>query len=187
MAKIANVYAESLFELAEEKEKLDSCKQSYDDFISIYDDKVNKFFLNPIISDSDKFIFIDRVCENSEVIFKNFLKVLVKKGRESYIKECYDEFNQYLSLYRNEINVEIRSAKKLSDEQIKNIITNIESNTGKKVLLTETVDSSLLMGFDVLVEGELLDLSLEATFERLRRKLKKIEVKIWWNLKRLPL
>ena len=34
------------------------------------------------------------------------------------------------------------------------------------------------MGFDVLVEGELLDLSLEATFERLRRKLKKIEVKI---------
>ena len=39
-------------------------------------------------------------------------------------------------------------------------------------------DQLLELGFDVLVDGELLDLSLDATFERLRKKLKKIEVKL---------
>ena len=48
----------------------------------------------------------------------------------------------------------------------------------KKVVVKETIDPNLLMGFDVLVDGELLDLSLDATFERLRKKLKKIEVKL---------
>ena len=74
--------------------------------------------------------------------------------------------------------MEIRAAKKLSDEQINQIVGGIEKSMGKKVVVKETIDPNLLMGFDVLVDGELLDLSLDATFERLRKKLKKIEVKL---------
>ncbi len=187
MAKIANVYANSLFELAKEQEKIDVCKQAYDDFIGIYrTENLKSFFSNPIIVDHDKNELIDKICEGQERIFKNFLKVLVKKGRETYISECYTEFSNIVSEYKNEVTVEIKAAKKLSDSQINQIITSVEKSMGKKVVVKETIDPNLLMGFDVLVDGELLDLSLDATFERLRKKLKKIEVKLWWNLKRLP-
>ena len=51
MAKIANVYANSLFELAKEQEKIDVCKQAYDDFIGIYrTENLKSFFSNPILS-----------------------------------------------------------------------------------------------------------------------------------------
>lgn len=178
MAKIANVYAGSLFELALEKDKLNETKEAFDDFIKIYDDNLKKIIINPIIPSDEKINLIDRICENSASIFKNFLKVLINKNREEYISDCYFEFNDMLSEHRNEINVEVKSAKKLSEEQLKSIKTNIENTTGKKVRILETIDASLLMGFDVLIDGELLDLSLNATFERLRNKLKKIEVKL---------
>lgn len=187
MAKIANVYANSLFELAKEQDKIDVCKQAYDDFIEIYRaENLKNIFSNPIIDDKDKIELIDKICESQERIFKNFLKVLVRKGRENHIEECYTEFSNIVSQEKNEVTVEIKAAKKLSDEQINQIVGGIEKSMGKKVVVKETIDPNLLMGFDVLVDGELLDLSLDATFERLRKKLKKIEVKLWWNLKRLP-
>lgn len=178
MAKIANVYAGSLFELAIEKNKLNECKDSFDGFISIYDEKVKKFIMNPIIPDTEKIKFVDQVCDNSEVLFKNFLKVLIKKRRGAYIGECYEEFNDMLSEYRNEINVEVKSAKELSEEQIKNIVNIIETKTGKKVKLSQTIDPSLLMGFNIFIDGKLVELSLNSTLERLRNNLKKIEVKL---------
>lgn len=178
MAKVANVYAESLFELANEKNKIDATKESFDKFMSIYDENVKNFLLNPIISDNEKITFIEKICFESEVIFINFLKVLIYKGRENFLNECYQKFNQMMSEYMNEINVEIKSAKELSEEQIRNIIEKIENGTGKKAKLNQTIDQSLLMGFNILIDGKLLDLSLDATFERLRKKLKKIEVKL---------
>ena len=74
--------------------------------------------------------------------------------------------------YRGEAYGKVYSAAPLSAEQIEKLEDEAGKLLHEKVKLKNKVDQSLLGGVKIMVDGKIIDATLRAKLEDLRRKLK---------------
>ena len=75
MEEIASVYARSLFEVAQEQNKLDAVRDQLGEFADALDSnqEMQVFFFSPYFSTPEKVEGLDKVVTGAEPILKNFL------------------------------------------------------------------------------------------------------------------
>ena len=106
---------------------------------------------------------------------EKFLSLLVKNGR---IQDCMLIFNSFVSLYyksrgiiRGRLIFPSASDENNTHGSLEAKVTElIESRTGKKLLLETLVDESLIGGFVLEVEDQLLDASVSHQLDMIRRQ-----------------
>jgi ATP synthase F1 delta subunit len=76
--------------------------------------------------------------------------------------------------YRGEVVAEVTTAVPLTDEERAMTLKRLQEITGKKVLLSEKVDPSIIGGMRIIVGDKLLDLSLRGHLERIREHLRQV-------------
>lgn len=101
----------------------------------------------------------------------SFLKILTEKG---LLREFYSCAETYRKLYCKDqgmADARVTSAAALEPEQLDLLREKLESISGKKVLLQQRVDSSVLGGLLVEMDGRQYDGTVKGRLSDLRRKL----------------
>ncbi len=175
MNEIAERYGAGLFELAKEENKVEEYMYSIQSLKDIFKEnpELKTFFLSIKISKDEKKQFIDRVFVSLEHDLINFLKLVIDKGRVSYLFEI---FICFIELCERDLGIQhakVISARKLSQEDLNSIGNTLVSKTNKKIILENVVDSSVISGIKVIMGNNVTDITMKTKLENMRNTLLK--------------
>tara|TARA_Y100001980_G_C14333148_1_gene149823 strand:- start:5 stop:562 length:558 start_codon:yes stop_codon:yes gene_type:complete len=171
----AERYSLALYELANEANVLIKVEENSNGFLRLISS--NKDFKNlikdPTLSQNVLKSVIDKISENFnlETLFKNFLNLLILKRRFFYIVKILKSFNEICSEKRGELRAEIKSAKKLSQEEINKITDELSNNFKSKIKLKYNHDTTLIGGLIVQVGSTMIDTSIKNKLQQIENKM----------------
>jgi F-type H+-transporting ATPase subunit delta len=170
---VHRTYARSLFEAAREAGRLAEVRRQLADFVETTHavPELHAILRNPQLDRRAKMAAVDAVTGDSDPLVLNLLRLLIEKGRAGEIDEVGEEFERLAAREEGELSVELTTAFDLSEDEVRSIIGQIESASGRTVEATRSVDPDLIGGI-VLQAGSLrLDGSVRGRLERLEREL----------------
>jgi len=169
MSVVGDRYAESLFDLAKEENKV---TQYLDDIKLVgevldSDPQIVQFFNHVLIENDKKIQLLDQSFKgNVDQYVLNFLKLLVQSRRIRYIDDIVKSYiklsNQYLGIEEGMIY----TPYELTDQQIQDI-----QKENKKVTLKVSIDPSLLGGIKVQISNRIYDGTIKNKVEMLKKEL----------------
>ena len=173
MEEIAAVYARSLFEVAQEQNKLDTVREQLGAFADALDEtrELQVFFFSPYFSTAEKQDGLDRAITDADAVVLNFLKLLIENHRMPVIFRVRREFDRLWLQENKLLPVTVTSAVPLDDATVKHIGDRIAEQTNRKVDLSSNVDPEILGGIVVRVGNSVLDASIRARLEKLRKQV----------------
>ncbi len=174
MSVVVDRYAESLFDLAKEENKV---TQYLDDIKLVgevldSDPQIVQFFNHVLIENDKKIQLLDQSFKgNVDQYVLNFLKLLVQSRRIRYIDDIVKSYinlsNQYLGIEEGMIY----TPYELTDQQIQDIEKAISQKENKKVTLKVSIDPSLLGGIKVQIANRIYDGTIKNKVEMLKKEL----------------
>lgn len=173
MAVAHRMYAAALFQAAKEKSRIQPVREELADFVQATHDvpALAALLENPELDRQVKTAALEELLGGAEELVRNFLLLLVEKGRAAELDEIAREFERLVAAEQRVLAVEITTAYELSDEEAREIVEQIEKAAGRQVEATRGVDQSLIGGL-VLQAGSLrVDASVRGRLDRLRRQL----------------
>jgi F-type H+-transporting ATPase subunit delta len=105
-------------------------------------------------------------------IVRNFLYVLVDHRRISDFSNIIQAFEHIMDVRLGILQVEVRAARPLSDQQSQLLTSGLEKATGKRVWLNTTTDPSLIGGVVARVGSTVFDGSVRGRLDALERRLR---------------
>jgi F-type H+-transporting ATPase subunit delta len=173
MEEIARVYAEALFDVAKEKDKLDRIHDELDQFAEALsaDRELQIFFFSPYFSSAEKRDGIERAVSDADPEFVNFLELLAEKHRMPVLFRVQRQFEERWKDEKRMLDVTVTSAVELDPEVVKKVGAEIEKQTDRSVELRSQVDDDILGGIVLQVGNKVLDASVRNRLEKLRRSV----------------
>ena len=171
----ANRYSLALFELASEANLLIQVEENSLSFLKLISE--NKEFKNlikdPTINRDVLNNIINKISENYKLenLFKNFLSLLIIKRRFFYVEQILLSFIEICSEKRGELKAEIKSAKELTQDEIKKITKELSDNFNSKIKLNYNHDESLIGGLIVQVGSTMIDTSIKNKLQQIENKM----------------
>jgi F-type H+-transporting ATPase subunit delta len=126
---------------------------------------------NPEIESTVKADVIEDVLGGADELVRNFLLLLVEKGRASEVRSIAAEFDALVDAEEDTLDVELTTAKELTADEFGRILARIEQASGRKVQATRSVDPNLIGGIVLQAGSMRLDASVRGRLERLRHEL----------------
>lgn len=176
MTSIAGLrYVKPLFELAQEGNALDEVENGITAFCKLMKEapELESALLNPQIpAQKKKQIILKATEKDFPPLLQNFFCLLVDKSRTQVFLHLEREFKNLLMESRNIISATVQSPVALEDDYRKDLTKRFESLTGKTVELNEEVKPDLIAGVRIMLGSKMLDGSLKARLDGLKRHLK---------------
>jgi F-type H+-transporting ATPase subunit delta len=175
MEEIASVYARSLFEVAQEQGKLDDVRTQLGEFADTLasNQEMQTFFFSPYFSTQEKKEGLAKVVTGADPIIENFLQLLIEKHRVPTTFQIRRVFDDLWQQENKLLPVEVTSAIELDKQTVKQIGDRIGEETGQKIELSERVDPDILGGLVVRVGNSIIDASIRARLDSLRKQVAK--------------
>jgi F-type H+-transporting ATPase subunit delta len=126
---------------------------------------------NPQLEARTKIAVLDDVLGESEQLLRNFVRLVAEKGRIGAIEEIAREFDRLLAREERRLNVELTTARELSDDEARELLQQIEQSSGRKIEATRKVDPNLIGGFVLQAGSMRVDASVRGRLEGLRHEL----------------
>jgi F-type H+-transporting ATPase subunit delta len=173
MEEIAQVYARSLFEVAQADDKLDTVRDQLGAFADAVNDsrELSVFFFSPYFSTEEKKDGLGRAVEGADPTVVNFLELLVEKHRMPAIFRIRRELDRLWEEENKLLPVQITSAVELDPSTVERIGDELGRQTGRRIELSSSVDPEILGGLVLQVGNSILDASIRARLERLRKQV----------------
>jgi F-type H+-transporting ATPase subunit delta len=171
--EIARVYADSLFEVARDHDKLDPVREQLGQFADAVAESrdLQVFLFSPYFSSAEKRDGIGRAVSNAEPELLNFLELLAEKHRMPAIFRIRHRFDELWAEERRQLEVRLTSAVELDPEVVKRVGSEIERQTDQRIELETDVDEGILGGLVLQVGNMVLDASVRSKLERLRKEV----------------
>jgi ATP synthase F1 delta subunit len=175
MEEIASVYARSLFEVAQEHKKLDVVRDQLGEFADALNEtrELQVFFFSPYFSTPEKKDGLKKAVSGTDEIFDNFLELLIEKHRMPAVFRVRRELDRMWQRENKLLPVEVTSAIELDKSTVKHIGDRIGEQTGQKIELSAKVEPDILGGIVVRVGNSIIDASIRARLEQLRKQVAK--------------
>ena len=173
MEEIAQVYARSLFEVASERDMLDTIKEQLGQFADALHEnrQLAVFFFSPYFSVEEKKSGLKRLVEGGDPAFMNFLEALIERHRMPAIYRIRTDFEVLYDKTNKLLPVLVTSAVELDAETIESLGRRIGEQTGNEIELSTTVDPEILGGIVLRVGNFILDASIRNRLDQLRREV----------------
>jgi F-type H+-transporting ATPase subunit delta len=173
MEEIARVYADALFEAAKDRDNLDAVHDQLGEFTDVLADNrdMQVFFFSPYFSSQEKRDGIDRAISGAEPELVNFLELLAEKHRMPAIFRIRRRLDELWAEENRRLEVTLTSAIELDPKVVKRVGEELERQTERKIDLQADVDPDVLGGLVLRVGNMVLDASLRAKLERLRKEV----------------
>jgi len=175
--EIAMTYAQALFGAAKDLDRIDEIKDEINGINDIFSKEKSFYELmtNPALPTEKKkkilaAVFDGRV--STEVM--SFMYILLDKGRFFYFGKIVSEYKKLKDNYYGVGKGVIYSVMPLSDDQMKKFEKDASDLLHKNVRLRNEIDTNLIGGVKLLVDGKLIDASLRSRLDDLRRRIQEV-------------
>jgi F-type H+-transporting ATPase subunit delta len=148
-------------------------REELGDFVAAVEEvpELRELLRNPQVDPRARTAALDDLLGDADELVRNFLRLLAEKGRAGQIEEIRREFERLAAAEERRLEVELTTARELTDEEEREILEQIERASGRKVEATRRVDPDLIGGL-ILQAGSLrVDASVRGRLERLRHEL----------------
>jgi F-type H+-transporting ATPase subunit delta len=175
MEEIAQVYARSIFEVAQEQDKLDLVREQIDQFADALSEsrELQTFFFSPYFSTDEKKDGLHRAVTDPDESVRNFLELLLENHRMPVVFRVRRELDRMWEDVNQLLPVQITSAVELDASVAERVAEEIGRQTGRRVQLTSTVDPDVIGGLVLRVGNSILDASIRTRLESLRKQVAK--------------
>ena len=171
----AERYSLALFELSEENNLLSQVEEQSLSVLNLINQSKDFFNLvkDPTTSQEDLSKVINNIADINifENLFKNFLNFLIQKRRFFFIERILKSFIEICSKKRGELIAQLKSAKKLSNDEIKKITDELSTNFSSKIKLNYKHDESLIGGLIVQVGSTMIDSSIKNKLQQIENRM----------------
>jgi F-type H+-transporting ATPase subunit delta len=173
MSVVDRVYARALFEAAQEKGRLEPVRDQLEQVVTAAAEvpELRELLRNPQLDPRARAAALEDVLAGGEELLRNFLLVLVDKGRIGALELIAQEFERLVAEAEGVLSAELTTAIELSDDDERRLLKQIEDASGRKVEATRQVDPELIGGIVLQVGSHRLDASVRGRLDRLRRSL----------------
>jgi F-type H+-transporting ATPase subunit delta len=173
MEEIAEVYARALFEVAQERDKLDVIHDQLTQFADAMNENLDlrRFFFSPYFSTEEKKDALKRTVTGGDEAFTNFLEALLERHRMPVVFRIRTRFDQLWEEEHKLLPVEVTSAVELDPNTLKGIGESIGKQVGRQIELSSSVDPEILGGLVLRVGNYVLDASIRNRLEQLRKQV----------------
>jgi len=175
----ANRYANALFELALETNKIDLFNDEIKTVSEVLksDSKFMDVLNHPQINSEEKMSIFTNAFKgkiSNEIL--GLFNVVLTKNREDELINILEVFMEKVENYKGIVKAEVISAVKLTSDQIDRIKQNLSKNLNKQVIIDTCVDCSLIGGMIIKVDGHVIDGSIKSKLDNLTNNLHKIQL-----------
>ncbi len=172
--RYANALLDIAFEERCEEEIYNEYKLFYGQLKS--DKDFERLVTEKILSSDELKAMISKVLDGGNTYLQSFLLTLIERGRIDEVEEMFLDFERGYKEKKNILEAEAVTAVEMTPEQIENVKTKLGEKYGKTIVLKTSVDPSILGGMVLYVGNEMLDASVKAKFEGLKKQLKTLEI-----------
>jgi F-type H+-transporting ATPase subunit delta len=169
------VYARALFDAALDENRLGPVREQLAQIVAAEAEvpELRELLRNPQLDPRARGAALEDLLSGGEQLLRNFLLVLVDKGRAAQLEEIAREFERLVAEHEGIVHAELTTAIELSDKEAGDLLRRIEEASGRKVEATRKVDPELIGGIVLQVGSHRLDASVRGRLNRLRRELAK--------------
>ena len=172
--RLATRYAKSLIDLSIERDQLE---QVYKDILylsSVFrvSRELVNFLDNPVITSDQKLQVVKALdSERTGELTKSFNRLLIRKGRESFLPEIAEAFIEQYKEYKGIHTVTLTTAIPASDDVKNAIIARIKRDGDmKEVELICVVQESIIGGFILEGKGRRIDASVAYDLTKIKNR-----------------
>ena len=172
MSDIAE-YGKALFLLTEEEGTTEQVLGDVSAVRSLFceNPEYSKLLDTPALAKEERVSLLDASLRGLDKSLTNLIKILAEKHLAYHTVKVLDA---YLALYdktRGIERVEAITARPLTNEQAERLKAKLASITGKKIIIKNTLDTSILGGMKLRYSGTQLDGSVKTRLDTLERSL----------------
>jgi F-type H+-transporting ATPase subunit delta len=174
MAVAQRIYANALFEAAQETGRLEPVSADLHAFVDAVEQirELRALLESPEVDSGEKIKALRAILADADKLVRNFVLLLVEKGRIHELDEIVREFDGLVAVEEGILDVELTTAVELSDDEAKKLLGQIEQVSGRRLRATRAVDPMLIGGFVLRAGSRRADASVRGRLEGLRRELK---------------
>jgi F-type H+-transporting ATPase subunit delta len=171
--EIARVYADALFGASRDAGKLDGIHEQLGEFADALEGsrEMQLFFFSPYFSSTEKREGLGKALAGAEPELVNFLELLAEKHRMPVLFRIRRAFDALWAKENRRLEVNVTSAVELDSEVLERIGKEIEKQTDQTVQLQSKVDENVIGGLVLQVGNMVLDASVRARLEKLRKSV----------------
>lgn len=178
MMNVRNEYGRALFLLAKEEGAIEKIKCDTQTAADVLKNNPRYITLldTPALSKEERLALADEAFGALHPTLKNLIKILTEKR---LVYSFGDVCSTYLDMYNEEMGieeVEAITAIPMSDAQKENMRAKLEAHTGKKIIITNTVDPTILGGVKIRYSGRQVDGSVKARLDAFADSIKNIVI-----------
>ncbi len=166
----ARRYAKALLDLAQAQKAEDAIANELSQIVTaLADPAIAQVLLLPTLPLNARKEIVGQLITSAKPnpTLGNFLRVLADNDRLSMLKDVYDAYLALLEQASGKVRAQIRTAKELSNKELKSIVDAFSRSTKKTILPTVIVDPTLIGGVVVEIQGKVYDASLQAQLRRM--------------------
>jgi F-type H+-transporting ATPase subunit delta len=104
-------------------------------------------------------------------LVQDFVGLVAERGRADHLPEILGAYRTLVDAELGRTRAHVRTAVALTDGEKRELSAKLEHALGKRVLLEEQVDATLLGGFIAQVGSLIFDASLDGQLARMRQRL----------------
>lgn len=172
---IARRYAQSLIELAQERNEMDAVLEDMKFILVAANDNrdFRSFLKSPLIKEDKKESVFKAIFSDSTDLTIKFSALLIKNSREFLLPVIAEQFVQKVNEARGIVPLTLISAVELDAKVRDEIIAKINSSIQGEIELTERTDASIMGGFVVEMADTRIDASVAHQLNKIKQRLLK--------------
>lgn len=175
MSTLAERYALAVFELGSETGQLQPVTDQLSALSEAYaaSDDLRGVLDNPLIDDARRSAVIDALASRLGLgrLARNTLRLLARRHRTHLLVDLARALGRLADERAGTLRATVTSARPLSDAFCRQLTSELEELTRRKIVLERRLDSSLLAGVVTRVADNVIDGSLKGKLADLERRL----------------
>ena len=174
----AKNYGDALFMLAKELDEIDTVKSDFDTLCEVMqtNSEYLKLLDTPSLSREERVNLVDKAFNTLNKNLVNMIKILAERRLVYLVFKIREAYVLAYDAHYNIERVEAISAIPLSSEQLNKLQLKLEKVTGKQIIVTNTIDSSILGGMKLRYLGMQLDGSIKTKLDNFEKSLKDLVI-----------
>ena len=174
---LAEIYARSLFELAEAKgdrAQIESCAGELEDVLELArgNPRFSEFLASRVLPVAERSISLERIFKGrvSDLVLR-FLQILNEKGRLSRLPSIVEAYDALVQEKFGRVEVDVYTASPISPEDLRTIRDQLQRVLGKEPVIRPYTENGMLGGVKLQIGDRLIDGSLATRLRKLRDQL----------------
>jgi len=171
--RIAESYAQALYELASDKGRLDRIREELGELKTVLEQnvKLEQLFSSPIVKPELRRRIIDQLAGEFDPVILGLLEVMNRRGRLGLLRGLVEAFLAEDDRRQGKIPVSLTTAEEVDQTLMEEIDDALSQFLAKKPIITHRIRPEILGGFIAQAGDLLIDASVRSQLSRVRDSL----------------